>query len=366
MWFGTEDGLNKYDGYTFTVYKHDPESPKSLSNNEVRSIYEDQSGALWVGTVDGLNKLVPNENEGLSPTSIHYKTNPNNPNSLSNNAIMSIYEDRSGVLWIGTEDGLNKLVPRKNQEAPPTFVHYKNDPDDPNSLSHNVIRSIYEDQSGVLWIGTWGGGLNRFETRLNRRDGSTFTHYKRDPDNSNSLSHNMVRSIYQDQSGVLWIGTEDGLNKCDRKKTKFTHYKNAPDNPNSLNNSVVWSIFEDRSGMLWIGTWGGGLNRFDRKQKIFTHFKHNPTNPYSLSDNVVWSIYEDRSGGLWIGTRKGGLNKFVPSENDGSSPIFIHYKNAPDDPNSLSNNNVRSIYEDHSGMLWIGTHGGGLNRFDPE
>lgn len=463
MWFGTEDGLNKYDGYTFTVYKHDPENPNSLSNNEVRSIYEDQSGALWVGTVGGLNKLVPNENEEAHPKFLHYKNNPDNPNSLSHNAILSIYEDRSGGLWIGTEDGLNKLVPGESQEAPPkfihynndpenpstlshsvirsiyqgrsgalwigtegglnklvpnenkesppTFVHYKNDPDNPNSLSHNVIRaiyedgsgalwigtegglnrfdreqqtfthykhhpdhphslshdairSVYEDQSGVLWIGTWGGGLNALDPRLNQGKKQPFTHYKNDPDTPNSLSHNRVRSIYQDRSGVLWIGTEDGLNKFDRKKAKFIHYKHDPDNPNSLNNDVVWSIFEDRSGILWIGTWGGGLNRFDREQNTFTHYEHNPNNRHSLSDNVVWSIYEDRSGGLWIGT-KGGLNKVIQNETKGSHPEFIHYTNNPHNPNSLSSNNVRSIREDQSGTLWVGTHGDGLNKLVP-
>jgi len=207
MWFGTWAGLNKYDGYDFKVYKHDPGNPNSLSNNIVKSIYEDQSGVLWIGTRDGLNKF-DREKEKFT----QYKNELNNPNSLSNNNVESIYEDQSGVLWIGTRAGLNKLVPSNNEGSSPTFTHYKKEPNNPHSLSGNKVYSIYEDQSAVLWIGTLGG-LNKLVPSDNERSPSTFIHYKHDPNNPNSLSANNVKSIYEDRSGVLWIGTLEGLNK---------------------------------------------------------------------------------------------------------------------------------------------------------
>ncbi len=390
MWFATADGLNKYDGYRFTVYKNDPNSPNSLSDNDVKSIYEDADKigrVLWIGTRGGgLNKF-----DLAKEKFTHYKNNPNSPNSLSNNWVNSIYEDRTGVLWIGTRGGgLNKLVPSAGSGqalskaegsdlAKEKFSHYKNNPNSPYSLSDNWVNSIYEDRSGVLWIGTWNGGLNKLD-----REKEKFTHYKNNPNNPSSLSNNRVLSIYEDPDEVgrvLWIGTQGGgLNKLvpsagsgqalskaegfDRKKetltgVAFTHYQHDPNNPNSLSNNGINSIYEDRSGMLWIGTGGGGLNKFDREKEIFTRYQHDPNNPNSLCDNLIFSIYEDRSRVLWIGTFGGGLDKL-----DREKEIFTHYQHDPNNRNSLSDNNVSSIYEDRSGTLWIGTVGGGLNKFD--
>jgi len=457
MWFGTGDGLNKYDGYKFEVYRHNPSDPNSLSSNGVFSIYEDQSGILWIGTFggginrfdreenefthwvnepgnpnslshdyvnsiyedregvlwigtrSGLNRLVPSDSEGSHLIFMRYKHSPNDPNSLSHDYVSSIYEDRSGVLWIGTRGGLNKLVPSAGEGSPPIFIRYQHDPNDPNSLSNNEIMTIYEDRSGILWIGTEGGGLNRLD-----RKKETFTHWQNVPDDPNSISHNEIRSIFEDQNGVLWVGTfggglnqfdrekeifthlvnepgnpyslssneilsiygdktgviwigayAGGINRFDREKGKFEHWANEPGNTNSLSHNYVFSILEDQSGIVWIGTEGGGLNRFDREKETFTNWINDPKNPFSLSHNSVYSIYEDRSGTLWIGTG-GGLNKIVMSTSGGSSPTFIRYQHNPKDPDSLSHNRVMSIFEDQSGVLWIGTFGGGLNRFDRE
>jgi ligand-binding sensor domain-containing protein len=462
MWFGTGDGLNKYDGYSFTVYKHDPQDLQSLGGNDVRSICEDKTGVLWIGTYGGglnkfdqergtftsykhdpndpqslsdnrvssiyesktgvlwigtdgggFNKLVQGDNEESPPTFTRYKHDPNDPQSLSNNDVFSIYEDHTGVLWIGTYGGgLNKLVPGDNEESPPTFVHYKQDPKGSQGLRNNVVLSIYEDRTGVLWIGTYSGGLNKFD-----REKETFTRYKHDPNDTQSLSDNGVSSIYEDRTGVLWIGTfggglnklipgndvespptfvyykhkpndpqslsgndvrsiyEDqtgvlwigggGLNKFDREKEKFGHYKKDSDDPQSLSGSSVFPIYEDRTGVVWIGTYGRGLNKFDREKETFTHYKHDPEDPKSLSADIIYSIYEDQSGVLWIGTDGGGLNKLVPGDNEESPPTFVHYKHDPDNPQSLSANIVTSICEDQTGVLWIGTFGGGLNQLVP-
>jgi len=344
MWFGTEDGLNKYDGYNFKVYKNNPENLNSLSYNYVKAIHEDQSGVLWIGTYGGGFNKFDREMEQF----IYYQTDANNANSLTNNFVNSIYEDRSGMLWIGTENGLNKFDPKREQ-----FTHYQTDPNDPNSLSNNKVMSIYEDRGGELWIGT-EDGLNRFD-----REKELFIHYKHIPHDPNSLSNNVVREIFEDKLGVLWIGTAGGgLNKFDREKEKFIHYQTDPSNTNSLSNDRVMSIYEDKLGVLWIGTAGGGLNKFDRNKEQFIHFKADLHDPNSLSNNEVFSIYEDQSGVLWVGTDV-GLNKF-----DREKKQFILYRSKPNDLNSLSHNVVYSIYEDQSGVLWIGTYGGGLNKFD--
>ncbi len=343
MWFGTWEGLNKYDGYKFTVYKNDSGNPHSISHNIVRSLYEDQKGMLWIGTEGGLNKFDP-ENEKFTC----YRNDPDDPDSLSHNIVRSVYEDRKGTLWIGTEGGLNKFNPVSGK-----FTRYQNTPDNPHSLSHNNVRSVYEDKKGALWIGT-EHGLNRFDRKKEQ-----FDRYRHTPGDPHSLSHNNVRSLCEDRSGELWIGTKGGLNRFDRERKRFTRYRNILHDPHSLSHNEVWTVFEDHEGILWIGT-EGGLNKYDRENDRFTSFQNDPGNPHSLSHNIVWSIFEDRSGVLWIGTYTGGLNKY-----DHGKELFVHFKNTPDDPNSLSHNNVWSIYEDSDQVLWIGTDAG-LNRFDRE
>jgi len=402
MWFGTEDGLNKYDGYQFTVYKHDPDDPMTLSNNYVRTIYEDRSGELWLGTRSGLDRFDrttgtfthyqhdPQDPQSLSGmevsstcedytgmlwvgtvgggldqldratnTFIHYRHDPDDPTTLSDNTVWTIYEDRSGELWIGTNGGLDRF-----DRTTGTFTHYQHDPSAPQSLSENEVRAIFEDRQGVLWIGTEGGGLDQLD-----RSSQTFIHYQHNPDDPHTLSDNRVWTILQDRAGRLWVGTQNGLDLLvlseaeglDRRQNRFVHYLHDPGDLHSLSCDSVRFICEDRSGVLWIGTFGGGLSKYNRTADNFTLYQHRPSLLNSLSDNMVWSIYEDRSGLLWIGTFGGGLNKL-----DRDSDTFTAYQHDPADPTSLSNNDVRAILEDHTGTLWVGTNYGGLNRFDSQ
>ncbi|MFK5969397.1 MAG: EAL domain-containing protein [Candidatus Marithrix sp.] len=339
IWFGTQDGLNKFDGYDFTVYRHNPKNNNTLSHNEIFSIYEDSRGILWVGTGNGLNKFDRHK-------FTNYLHDPNDPNSLSNNTIWSIYEDHNGILWIGTDGGgLNKFADNK-------FTHYLHDPNDPDSLSHDSVWSIYEDSLGTLWIGTNGGGLNKF---VNNK----FTHYSpvQQVDNLN----NIVSSIYEDATGILWIGTLGGLHKFDRQQEIFTSYFYDPNNPNGLNSRAVWNINSDIKGYLWVATDGGGLNLYDPNQDKFLHFKHNPQNSTSLSSDIITSIYRDRANTMWVGTNAGGINQFNYNQNE-----FIHYFNEPRNLQSLNGNHVLSIYEDKQNILWVGTAGGGLNKFSAD
>ena len=396
MWFGTQDGLNRYDGYSFKVFKNNPRDPKSISDNFIFTIYEDKSGTLFFETQAGkLNKYNPltesfsivskdstdlkdakmnsvlalfndkgniqwtgglSKETGLKMTDTktgeikNYLNDPKNKYSLSDNKVYSILRDKSGTLWVGTFNGLNKF-----DEGTGRFYHYKNDPKDKSSISDNWVWPLFEDSKGNLWIGTVRGGLNKFDP-----NSGTFISYKNDQANPKSIDDNFIFSIYEDRSGLIWVGTNSGgVNYFDPSPQMFEHYFNIPEQKNSLSDNTVMSLLADSRGNYWIGTKNGGLDKFDYKQKKFFNYKHNPTNPNSLLSNSVQQIYEDRSGTLWIGTFSNGLNSFDPIKN-----IYKSYVNNPSDPNSLSDNRVYSIIEDKDGIIWIGTYAGGLDKLD--
>jgi signal transduction histidine kinase/ligand-binding sensor domain-containing protein/DNA-binding response OmpR family regulator len=393
LWFGTYDGLSRYDGYNFYTYRTIEGDSTSISEDKIRTMIKDKEGNLWIGTwQNGLNKFDPGTEKFT-----RYLHNEDNPNTVSSNAIISLWEDKAGNIWIGTVGGgLNKFDPKSKK-----FYHYLYDPDDPSSLSSNIVYSIYEDRDGILWVGTGDDGLNRFDKVT-----ESFTSYKNDPANSKSISDNWIISLYEDRSGVFWIGTHDGgLNKFDKRSNEFIRFSKSSDqsvcsneinslfedsqgifwvgtgdaglnifdrqkgeltcytynssDPRGLNDNTVVSICEDRSGILWFGTWNGGINKYNKFEKKFKTISHNTDDLYSLSANSIFSIYLDSFGDLWVGTDISGLNRRSSNSNK-----FIHYINNPDDPYSLSNNTINSICEDSKGNIWIGTDGGGLNRYD--
>ena len=363
MWFGTFDGIIRYDGVNFTQFTHDPADSNSLSHALVTDLIVDHNNMLWVGTFyEGFNKFDPKTKDFT-----HYKHDPDDPASLSQNYVSTIYEDKSGWLWIGTgSKGLNLF-----HKDTGTFTRFKHDPINPNSISGNSIRSIVEDPDSsktVLWIGT-NRGLNRFDVKRNE-----FTHFLHDPDNPTSLSHNNVRSVEVSRSGDLWIGTARGLNKFDRKEQTFTHYYHDPNDPHSLHFDYIGHLIEDSRGHLWIASGDGVLDRLipgstvlakemksasPEKERFFL-YTHDPTNPYSLKDTeYIQAIYEDRAGSIWIGYRESGINCF-----DRNTENFTNYQRQSSNPNSLSNDIVNCVREDQTGIVWIGTMGGGLNRLD--
>ena len=345
MWFGTQDGLNRYDGYTFKIYRHQPDNSNSLSNSHINCIFEDRNGVLWVGTREGLNKF-----DGEKEIFIRFKKDKPPPFKLSGNDIVAIGEDHEGVLWIGTfEGGINKFDVKKKQ-----FVSFQHDNYDTTTLSSNRISTLYVDSSGVLWIGTQDKGLDRFE----RKNGK-FSHYAHNPGDPKSLSNNYVTAIAEDQDGNLWIGTRKGLNQLDPKTNRFIHYKHTRRDPRSVSNNEINCIYLLHDGGLLAGT-EDGLNEFNPGNKAFSHWKNDPFDPHGLSNNVILAIYEGPSRILWIGTNGGGFNKYAPSRDR-----FTHYKFNPHYPSrGLTGNMVYAIYEDRSGIVWLGTNRG-LNRFDP-
>lgn len=347
MWFGTEDGLNRYDGYNFTVYKHDPEDPHSISSNWIQVLLEDEAGMLWIGTSDrGLNRY----DEKLDQFA-NYRHDLDVPSSLSDDEVTAVFQDRDGVIWIGTGSG---GLDRYDKEID-GFIHYQYSPHDPNSLSSNAVTAIYQDQEGILWIGTFGGGLNRFEP-----DQERWQRYVNDPSDPLSLSDNRITAIHQDQSGALWVGSlGSGLDRFDKENQRFIHYQYDPNDPGSVSSNEITTLYRDRGGVLWIGTRAGGINWFDTETESFVHYLNVPGDPHSLSSNLVLSIFQDREGMIWFGTVSGGVSKLNLGWMN-----FALFQNNPNDPNSLADNMIRAFYQDSQVSLWIGTSFGGLDRFD--
>ncbi len=306
---------------------------------QVLSIFEDRLGILWFGTnFNGISKYNPSKR-----FFIQYKHRINDVNSVADNTIYALYQDSQGIIWIGTSNGLDSYDRKINQ-----FTHYTSNPKDPNSLSDNVIRSICEDRYKMLWIGTVNG-VNRFDP-IHKK----FTRYLPNLNDPNSLSHQSVFNIYKDRAGNIWIGTLSGLNRYDYEKNNFSRYVNDPNNPKSLSDNFIWSIYEDTSGTFWIGTLVGGVNQFDPTKGTFIHYQYDPKNPTSISGNKVLSLFEDHTGCLWMGTTN-GLNKF-----DRNTGTFCRYNQK----DGLPNSSIQAILEDDHGNLWIGTNSG-LSKFNP-
>ena len=418
LWFGTYDGLNRYDGYNFKAFKKDLKSPLSISHNFIRTLLVDRDGLLWIGTLGGGVNLYNHKNEqfisyqynpddsaGIShnliytlfqdshgniwigtlggglnkienaqkPTlkslltgpvklkCIRFTHDPENPESLSSNKITSLFEDTNGHLWVGTRLGINIIDPVENR----ILHHYYHDTKKTNSLSTNNITSICGDTKGNIWIGTGDKGLIKFDT-----SNQHFYpyQYQYDPNDITSISHNSISALFRDKSGHVWVGTRgNGLNllltQTDKKRSnqpdeQFLRYQHSDHDPQSISGNSIFQIFEDRTGILWIATDWNGINKYDPNINKFPHYQSDTENPDGLNDNAIFSLYKDSHDILWIGTRSGGLNTY-----NLKTKQYSHFVHDPEDPHSISNNTVRDIYEDQSGTLWIGTETG-LNQLN--
>lgn len=344
MWFGTEDGLNRYDGYTFKTFKPDPDVANSLSDRWITSLVEDQEGYLWIGTrLGGLNRYDPRTED----FKVYLHANLN-PSSLSDNHINILYLDRDNNLWVGTQTGLDLL-----DRTSDTFKHYIYNPSRPEGITGKNITALYQDNQGRFWVGTTAGGLFRFNAEKN-----SYIAYQNNPDNPNSISHSNVTAITEDKNGILWIGTRNGLNRFDPETTQFVGYMHDDTDTSSLSANMVNVLYVDVTGNLWVGT-SGGLDRLKPTGEGFVRYRHDPTFLKSLSDDSILSIHEDRGGVLWFGTSGGGVNKY-----DRNRDNFSYYRHDPGDPNTLSGNLVTAIYADQEGYAWMGTMGDGMDRFN--
>uniref|UniRef100_UPI00359320FA hybrid sensor histidine kinase/response regulator n=1 Tax=Aquiflexum sp. TaxID=1872584 RepID=UPI00359320FA len=345
LWFGTYDGLNRFDGYQFKEYNQDYQDTTSILQNLIIDLHEDSKGRIWVGTAgSGLCSLDP-QTEKFTRYPITYQEN-GITNKVS--TISAIKEDNNGMLWIGTTTGLYILDP-ENRKSDPLHL---------NDISPGdvVINTIFQDASGDLWIGTFGYGLFKISNAGNR----SLIQWKHDSNESGSIASNNVMSIFEDHRGTMWFGYNNGMDSLDRKSGNFIHFKHDPDDPNSLSTDILNSrtITEDKWGNLWIGT-THGLNKLNQKRTVFTRYYSDPNNPHSIGGDDIHAVLHDKIGNLWLGTINGGisLSNLQPRE-------FYLLQNEPGNPNSLSSNMVRTIFEDKDEMLWIGTEGGGLNKYD--
>ena len=346
LWFGTRDGLNKYDGYQITIYRNDPKNSNSVTNNFISDIIEDRHGSIWVGTRGGgLNRYDREKDQFIS-----YKSPTDD---LSCNLITSLAEDADGWLWIGTEDqGLICFQPATRQ-----FSHYGNKDHPARILRSEYVRDVFVDSRQNIWVGSFGNGLGL----LNKKTGS-FTRFLHNAADSSSLCNDHVYTVFEDSRHWLWVGSDGGgLDRMDNPGPggKFRHFTHSLYGKGQLAGNVVYGIGEDDQQNIWIGLENGGLNIYDPRTDHFQHYEHDDIDRSSLSNNSIHSAYRDHIGNMWLGTFAGGVNIYKIN-----SRRFAHFRHTSDN-SSLSNNNVLCIVERPDKKLWIGTDGGGLNLFDP-
>ena len=383
LWFGTRDGLNRYDGNSFKTYYHRFENQESLSNNWITSLLQDRQGGIWAGTRNGLNYYdskkdkflrfkqskegynlgkqeiwdMINEdsthiwvatNSGLYLLNVETKETErlihenDNENSLNSNSVRGLLKIGEEYLWISTDKGINRYN-LKNKK----FEHFEYPETNLEDLRLSNRISLFQDTKGDIWLG-FENGLAIFD--LNSR---AFKFRQK------TIITSDVRSIDEDNEGHLWVGTYDGLYKVDLKNEVVRKFEHDEADDTSLSHNSVYRILKDTKGDLWIGTWAGGVNLLSLSSNAF----HKLTAGYDntkLNYGVVSSIV-DTPDNLWVGTEGGGLNIY-----DKKNKTFSYHTHQVSNPNSLGNNNIKAMIKDSRGMFWIGTHGGGLYILDPK
>ena len=382
MWFGTKYGLNRFDGHEFKSYQHQKNIPGTIGNNFIRKIFKYDAKTFWIGTDEGiyifdletekfkifnpLGKIFINDiiraangdiwiaskEKGVfryDPKShqlINFSYSPNSKNRISSNEISKLLQDDSGHIWVGTYGkGIDVIDPNTGR-----IKTYKASGAS-GSLSSNVILDLFKDLSGNIWVGTMAGGLNAWNKQTN-----TFKVFIKA--GKNTISDNIVRSIYQPKTGILYLATEKGLNVYDIEKDQFTAYQNENNDPFSISDDAVYTIFKDKEGGIWSGTYFGGLNYFHEKGSDFEYYYPSGVNN-SLSGNAVSAFLETGSGNFWIGTEDGGLNYFNTTDKTFKK---FPFKTGQD---SLSYHNIHALYKDNKSNIWVGMYTGGLNILDP-
>ena len=339
--FGTQVGLNRFDGSSVRVFTNDSSSINSISDNSIRTMLVDTKGTLWIATdTGGLSKYNP-----IQENFTNY-LHGNDPTTIATNRVRTLLEDKAGNLWIGTDGAGLELLDRETE----TFLH----PVETGALFANPnIWALAEGEPGELWVGT-NYGLYLFNTGT-----KAVTQFLNDPLDPHSLSDDRIRSLLWDSDGALWVGTQRaGLDRFDQASGRFSHFPHDPADPLSLSNDTVTALFQDADDVVWIGTLNG-LNALEPGRPGFFHYSHEVNNPFSIAHNHIMSIYQDRGGVIWIGTFD-GLSYW-----NQSTMAMSHYAMLEGYDAGLRNNTVTSFGESRGGDVFVGTYGGGVNRFTP-
>ena len=386
LWIATESHLQRYDGYSFRAFKHDPDDPESLSESQVVKIYETPSGELWFGTRgSGVNHY-----DRARQRFVRHLSDPNDTTRLTPGVVNTMVEDVDGALWIGTHEGLNRLDPSSGE-----IQRFRHDPDDPASLTHNVVFSVAVDGDGALWVGTFNG-LDRLD-----RQSQTFVHHPHDPEDPGSLASDEFSDLLIDDLGTLWAATWEGtLHRLDRQPDgtphRFIRHALLPPNPglrrlrpgaggrfwvltasegtylfdpesermtpvtpgrSADRFSLVYDIEEDRSGVAWFGA-NNGLGRWVRQRDQFEVIRHDPLeDSKGLPDPGVMALLESTSGHLWVGTLNRGLGRF-------DEQLVPASRGAAGQPEDWPYGSVHAMLEESTGRLWVGVRSGLLTH-DP-
>ncbi|WP_276166027.1 hybrid sensor histidine kinase/response regulator transcription factor [Zobellia alginiliquefaciens] len=397
LWFGTIDGLNRYNGYEFEIFRSVLNDPTSISNNRVNTITEDKFGRIWVGTNNGLNVYDRQTNKFTLIDLYGPLSLSSSPRKIINDVV---YDLTGNAIWVATQNGAIKINLGESDYLQNLKIsYYLNDTSNNRSLDNNQVNTILTAANNELWITTDGQHLNRYDRskddfdrvfiqserpyELNHipkrvfiddegdfligNDLSNMIIWKRDKNEfrhfSLANSHIPVSNIYQDDTGILWLSTDgEGIFLYDKKTDQITRQiVNNLFDPFSLANDKPSIIYEDRSGILWIGSYDKGVSKLDPSKYSFGHYYYQPNNEKGLSEKIIQSVLEDAKGRIWLGAYNGGLNLF-----DEKNESYRHYNHVAGNNNSLSSDKILYTFESSNGKIWICTLDGGLNSFDSE